>query len=86
MTETELLLRLSYNFKTITQNKKLSLQKIADECLMSRTEVSKIANGWRFPHAVTLCCMSEVMGVDPAELFKPLPCEGVKNGMGERIS
>ncbi|MCQ2598194.1 MAG: helix-turn-helix domain-containing protein [Treponema sp.] len=75
MTQKQLYHRFSENFQKIRKQKNLTIGFIADECLMSRTEVSKFANGHKMLRGTSLCCVCEVLGIDPVELFKPIPEE-----------
>lgn len=75
MTEKEFINRFTTNLLHFKNAKKMTNKHIADECLMSRTEVSLIFSGKRMPRASTICYISEVLGIDPVELFKPIPVE-----------
>lgn len=72
MTDKELLKRFSSNLQKWKYKRNMTIKKLADRCLMSRTEVSHLLYGKRLPHNTTLCCLCEVLDIDPVELFKPL--------------
>jgi transcriptional regulator with XRE-family HTH domain len=67
----ELRMRIAANVRTQRERLGYSQERLADECLMSRTVISRIERGEHEPRVSTLIALAEALDVAPSTLIDP---------------